>query len=99
MKVDDVVRISRAMREFKLSLHELEVLLSVRDYGCNDTVVMGVVRELLGLTPACMSVLCRGLEERGIVQIEDSIRDRRAKLLRLTKAGCKLRRDVQRSLA
>lgn len=99
MKVDDVVRIIRAMREFKLSLHEMAVLLCVRDYGCNETVVMGRVRELMGISPACMSVLCRGLEVRGLVQIEGSIRDRRTKLLRLTPAGRKLRLEVQRSLA
>lgn len=99
MKVDDVVRISRAMREFRLSLHELEVLLCVFEYGGNATVAMGGVREMLELAPACMSVLCRGLEDRGMLQIEGSTHDRRTKGLCLTAVGRELCRRVQRSLA
>lgn len=99
MKVDDVVRIIRAMREFKLSLPEMAVLVCVRDYGRNDTVAMGAAREIVGLSQAYMSVLCWGLEERGLVKIEGSTNDRRAKMLRLTAAGHELCRGLQRSLA
>lgn len=99
MKVDDVVRIIRAMRELKLSLHEMSVLLCLFEFGGNATVAMGGVREMLGLAPACMSVLCRGLEVRGLLQIESSTHDRRTKGILLTAAGRELCRRVQRSLA
>ncbi|MDA2935199.1 MarR family transcriptional regulator [Acidobacteria bacterium AH-259-D05] len=84
---------SKHLSEFELTISQHSVLASLKANG-KEGLALNVLGELLSLSSPNMTNVVDRLEEKGLVVRTDHRRDRRVKIIRLTRKGEELEERV-----